>query len=144
MFLVPNNCCDDNANTSIVDPITIDNYCEMFPNNHVEKASLHWTVIGSVILMAVIFVILAPFIIQYYRRKKKSENEDELQVIHQNFNNLISPITEKNPGYEAAEANSYEEEVLSLPLINIDQIQKGKLIGNIIQVLFIYLLICNH
>ena len=139
MFLVPNNCCDDNANTSIIDPITIDNYCDIFPNNHVEKASLQWTVIGSMILMSVIVVILAPFIIQYYSRKKKSENEDELEVIHQNFNNLISSITEKNPGYEAAEANSYEEEVSSLPLISIDQIQKGKSIGNTSS-----LSICNH
>ena len=45
MFLVPNKCCDDNATSNIVDPITIHNYCEIFPNNHVENASLQWTVI---------------------------------------------------------------------------------------------------
>ena len=124
MFMVPNNICDDNA-TSIEDPITIDNnYCEIFPNNHVEKAFLQWTVIGSIILMSIIVFILAPFIIQYYRRKKKSENE--LQVIQQNFNLMI----ENNPGYEATESNLYEEEISSLPLIDFDQIQKGKLIGN--------------
>ena len=39
MFMVQNNICDDNA-TSIQDPITIDNYCEMIPNDHVEKAFL--------------------------------------------------------------------------------------------------------
>ena len=54
--------------------------------------------------------------------KKKSENEVELQ---QNFNNLI---LENNPGY--TEANLYEEDISSLPLIDFEQIQKGKLIGN--------------
>ena len=134
MFMVSNNICDGIANNSIVDPITIDNVCEIFPNdNHVEKASLQWTVIGSIILISIIVVIMIPFTITYYWRKKKSESEDELEVIHQNFNRETSSrylLTEKNPGYEATEANSYEEEVKSLPLINIDQIQKGKIIGN--------------
>ena len=120
MFMVQNNICDDNA-TSIEDPISIDNYCEMIPNDHVEKAFLQWTVVGSIILMSIIVFILAPFIIQYYRQKKKSENEVELQ---QNFNNLIM---ENNPGY--TEANLYEEDISSLPLIDFEQIQKGKLIG---------------
>ena len=118
--MVQNNICDDNA-TSIQDPITIDNYCEMIPNDHVEKAFLQWTVVGSIILMSIIVFILAPFIIQYYQQKKKSENEVELQ---QNFNNLIM---ENNPGY--TEANLYEEDISSLPLIDFEQIQKGKLIG---------------
>ena len=121
MFMVQNNICDDNA-TSIQDPITIDNYCEMIPNDHVEKAFLQWTVVLSISLMSIIIFILAPFIIQYYRQKKKSENEVELQ---QNFNNLIM---ENNPGYD--EANLYEEDISSLPLIDFEQIQKGKLIGN--------------
>lgn len=123
MFMVQNNICNDNA-TSIEDPITINNYCEMIPNDHVEKAFLQWTVVGSIILMSIIVFILAPFIIQYYRQKKKSENEVELQ---QNFNNLI---IENNPEYNAAEANLYEEDISSLPLIDFEQIQKGKLIGN--------------
>ena len=123
MFMVRNNICDENS-TSIEDPITIDNYCEMIPNDHVEKAFLQWTVVGSIILMSIIIFILAPFIIQYYRQKKKSENEVELQ---QNFNNLIM---ENNPGYD--EANLYEEDISSLPLIDFEQIQKGKLIGNIL------------
>ena len=123
MFMVRNNICDENS-TSIEDPITIDNYCEMIPNDHVEKAFLQWTVVGSIILMSIIVFILAPFIIQYYRQKKKSENEVELQ---QNFNNLIM---ENNPGYD--EANLYEEDISSLPLIDFEQIQKGKLIGNIL------------
>ena len=121
MFMVRNNICDDNS-TSIEDPITINNYCEMIPNDHVEKAFLQWTVLGSIILISINIFILAPFIIQYYRQKKKSENEVELQ---QNFNNLIM---ENNPGYD--EANLYEEDISSLPLIDFEQIQKGKLIGN--------------
>ena len=123
--MVRKNICDDNS-TSIEDSITIDDYCEMIPNDHVEKAVLQWTVVGSIILMSIIVFILAPFIIQYYRQKKKSENEVELQ---QNFNNLI---IENNPEYNAAEANLYEEDISSLPLIDFEQIQKGKLIGNIL------------
>ena len=123
--MVQNNICDDNS-TSIEDPITINNYCEMIPNDHVEKAFLQWTVVLSISLMSIIIFILAPFIIQYYRQKKKSENEVELQ---QNFNNLI---IENNPEYNAAEANLYEEDISSLPLIDFEQIQKGKLIGNIL------------
>ena len=126
MFLVSDKCCE---NSSIADPIIIHNYCEN--SIFVEKATLKWIGVGSVIIL---LIILAPIMIYYY---KKSSNDNILRENKFNYElelpvipNIM--ISEQNPSYETSDSNLYPQEVLSLPHIDVTQILKGNLIGSII------------
>ena len=130
MFLVSDKCC---KNATILDPIIIHNYCEN--SIFVEKATLKWIGVGSVIIL---LIILAPIMIYYY---KKSSNDNILRENKLNYElelpvipNIM--ISEQNPSYETSDSNLYPQEVLSLPHIDVTQILKGNLIGSIIYLYF--------
>ena len=121
MFLVSDKFCE---NTTMENPINVHHYCEN--SLFAENAMLKWSVVGTVIiLLSILAPIKCYYCIRYFSNDNEGqmlgENEIELTEI-QNLNMM----TEKNPSYE----NPYPQEVFGLPHIDIKQIQKGKIIGN--------------